>query len=47
MINQDLVGAVLSAPGNKDRRTMYIRTNPSLYKIRLDQALTALMQDEK
>jgi len=33
--------------GDADRRTMYITTNPSLYKIRLDQVLTSLTVDEK
>ncbi len=33
--------------GDKDRRTMYITTAPSVYKIRLDQALKILTADEK
>jgi len=33
--------------GDKDRRTMYITTNPSVYKIRLDEALKTLTADEK
>lgn len=32
--------------GDKDRRTMYITTNQSLYRIRLDQALKNLSADE-
>lgn len=33
--------------GDKDRRTMYITTAPSVYKVRLDQALKMLIADEK
>ncbi len=33
--------------GDEDRRTMYITTAPSVYKIRLDQALKMLTADEK
>jgi gluconolactonase len=33
--------------GDKDRRMMYITTPPSLYKIRIDQALKMLTVDEK
>ena len=33
--------------GGPDRRTMYITTNPSLYKIRVDQALKMLTADER
>jgi gluconolactonase len=32
--------------GDADRRTMFITTNPSVFKIRLDQALTLLIADE-
>ena len=33
--------------GDKDRRTMYITTAPSVYKVRLDQALRMLSAGEK
>jgi gluconolactonase len=33
--------------GDKDRRTMYITTNQSLYRVRVDQALKMLVADEK
>jgi sugar lactone lactonase YvrE len=33
--------------GDKDQRTMYITTAPSVYKVRLDEALKMLVADEK